>query len=212
VGRLLTARHGVRGAREQAASFHSRERRRSHLDPSFELHGTHVFTSADNPIDTDVVFPGTLLEPITFALELVRTDPASNGLLFEFGSSSRGIAAAIDGDDLIVGAGSSVADDGVTITAVDALPREDLRHLVVVTAIPGTGLIAAWVDGQLVGRELAVAGNFNGGWSDDGDGAIEDVAGTVISRIPVGQAVALTDAEVTRSVRAYFKQRPRQIT
>lgn len=102
-----------------------RQRRRALMDPSSRLRRTHRFTVASTNVDTDDVFGSTASrsQPVSFAFRLLRTGAAA-GLIFEFGSATRGVAAYVDGADLVVaaGAGTGSADDGVTLSITDAVP------------------------------------------------------------------------------------------
>jgi hypothetical protein len=204
-------RHGVRGARGQALAFYNRSRRNSLYDPTFELFRTHNFLASGNPIDTDAAFPGTRLEGITFGIDITRTGSSSNGILFEFGDSSRGCAAAIDGADIIFAVGENAAsDNGVTLTASNVILAEDQLYRLVFATLPGTGGAVIWVNGRLVSFGQSVNQNFNGSWSGDADGAIGDVEGTVTDRIPAPQRVSLAECDINGYLNVFNKQLPRQ--
>jgi len=195
----------------QARLHQARKNRRARNDPTSELFRTNKFTSASNPIDTDALFANRVL-PISFAVELVRTDVGSTGIIFEFGSATRGIVAALDGDDLIfiAGAGTGTPNEGVAGLAEDILPALNKKYRLAFTTIPGTGLILAWVNGKLVIKEQSGDSSFGtGGWGDDGDGAVGDKAGTVNNRIGVGLDVTLADASLIGSLNVFNKQIPK---
>lgn len=196
-------------AQRQAALYHARERRRARAMRPPELFRTHRFTVAQGSIDTGAVFPDRL-EPITVELTFTRASVASNGLLFEFGDSTRGFAAALDGDDLIVGAGDAAAsNDGVTVTLADVVPVTSKAYHLAIACLPGTGELLVWLDGALVGSGQSASGSFGAsGWGTTGAGRIGNVQGTVIDRIPSGQRVALANASIVGEVSAYSGQRP----
>lgn len=206
----LFRRHGVRTAQQQAALFHARERRRDRAARPLELFRTHRFTVAQGSIATGTVFPDRLQE-LTLSLTVRRASAGSNGILFEFGDSTRGFAAALDGDDLIVAAGDADAStDGATLTLADALPATSRDYRLSIVVIPGKGEALVWIDGEFAGRAVSTSGSFGaGGWSSSGAGAIGAVQGTVIDRIPLGQRVSLANASIIGEVSAFDGQRPR---
>jgi hypothetical protein len=139
------------------------------------------------------------------------TGASPNGLLFEFGDATRGLAAAIDGTDLIVGAGAAAAsNDGVTVTASAALLENSTVNKIAVVVFPNTGTVNIWVNGDLVASDVSVSGDFGGAWAADALGAIATKNGDAIDRIAGPQAVALADAEIVTEVEVYNKQHPRQ--
>ena len=209
MARFLNRRHGVNTARRQAWVYHNRERRSSLLDPSSDLFGTHDFSSSDNPIATGTSFPGSRLTPITFSVNVTRTASGSNGIIFEFGESARGMALAIDGGDLIAVAGGN-GDNAIVITASAAVPALNKAYNIVFSVLPGNGVGVLWVNGKQVGSVQAVNNSFGGGWSSAADGAIGEVEGTVTTEIPASQRVTLVNARVNGELLVFNNQRPRQ--
>lgn len=196
----------------RAAILHAaRERRKGLQDPAYGLFGVHVF-AAGAAVTASSSFPAAVRDrPATFAVSVVRTDAASSGLVFELGSSSVGIAAALDGPDLIVAAGAAAAsDDGVTLTLTDALPGLDQTYRIVVAVVPGSGRLAVWIDGRLVDFATSV-GEVLTGWTDADDGAVGATPeGTVLDRIAAPLQVAPSDFDLVSPLRVFVGQTPRQ--
>lgn len=193
--------------RGQAALFHARRARAGRLDPSRELFRTHRILAAGNPI-TDAEIPSKG-RPTTFAFGLKRTDAGSTGVVFELGSATRGLAVALDGEDLVVAAGAAAVATGCDATCTAAFPAVDWFHRVVIAVDPNRGAINAWVDGQFAAAAVSTDGDFGGDWADTADGALGDVEGDVITRIPVALRVTLADAEVT-PLEVFVGQLPRK--
>lgn len=195
----------------QSLLYYHRERRKSILDPTFKLFKTHEYTVADNPINTSDAFPLPRAE-ITCKFSAVRDDIAATGTFFELGGTPRGIAAAIDGADLIVCGGEQAgSDEGVDIRMTDFFPVNGQEYDVCIAVVAQLGAVQVWRDGQLVGSGVSIDGDMgNGGTNNGSNGAIATVAGTVVDRIPLAQRVALSDARITSPWSGYFKQFPRQ--
>ncbi len=212
MGQTLTPL-GVRGRQQQATAFHLRENTRERRLPALGLDGTHRYTSADNPIDTDVVFPDTLL-PITIRCRLSRPG-ASNplGIVCEWGGGGAGGGIYMNGGNVGVFAGSNNAVTGCHIEVGGVIPPTSaglVQYDIVGAWIPGTGVAALWVNGTLRGAAQSVDGDFGlVGWAGSDDGAIADVAGSVNSRIPAPAQVALVNVDLIGPVQVYYNQRPR---
>jgi hypothetical protein len=116
----------LNNVRSRVLDFYKRRKRKALLDPASKLFRTHVFTTADDDIDTEAVFgdDDSRIQAVTFAFMLSRSGTGS-GLVYEFGSADRGVAVWIDGGDIGVAAGAGLAasmDDGADFVVEDALP------------------------------------------------------------------------------------------
>lgn len=143
--------NSLNSVKGQVLAFYKRRRRMALLDPASKLFRTHVFTTADDDIDTEAVFgdDASRTQPVTFAFLLSRSGTGS-GVVFEFGSADRGVAVWIDGGDIGVAAGAGLAastDDGADFVVEDALPLAG-------KAVATLTLSANVTDGQTV----AIAG------------------------------------------------------
>jgi hypothetical protein len=193
----------------QAAYYYSRRRRKGLYDPASQLFITHRYTTSDTNIATATVFPGTVrAAPVTFAFDLIRTG-AANGIVFEFGSTTRGVAVWLNGNDLGVAAGTGTAapTNGVTLNLTGALPATGARFRFVLAITPGNGRVELWRNGTLVAQGTASAGSFGGDWADTDNGAVGAVQGTVNDRVPAGQRVALANTTIVGPLEVYARQR-----
>lgn len=312
----------------QGLTYQRQQRRKALLDPARKMRRTHRFTTASTNVDTAGVFGSTASrsQPVSFGFRLLRTGVAA-GLIFEFGSATRGVAAYLVGGDLIVaaGAGTGSADDGVTLTLTAAVPlalaatatltlasnpvdgatitigaktytiqatltnvdgnvkrgatasdtidnliaainlgagsgtayaaamtthpevsaaagagdtmtltalifgdgansipltKPDagywsgatLRggtapHRFVVAINPGIGKVEVYRGGRLIGFASAVNGSFGGAWADTANGAIGNVQGASINRVPGGSQIALANASLPGGVDVFLHQR-----
>lgn len=199
----------LRGFLAHALAFHRRERTRSHRTVIAELFRTAEFLQSENPIVTSTVFPNRTGD-VTFEVEISIDGVGSNGLVFEFGSSLTGAAIYINGSSISFSAGDA-ANDGVTVTAAAGVPaQQNFRIVAAVRA--GTGEARLWVDGRLLGRGTAPNGKLPNGWSGSASGAVGTFSGPVSARVPVPQAVALTNASVVGPLKVYMKQVPRHFS
>ena len=217
-----------------ALRFHSKERRKSLYDPSFELSRTHQFDYDATGLVTATSFPDRT-KPITFAVTTKVTAGSPTGIILEFGSAIVGAAiwyAVADGK-IYAAAGNAGATTGVEalwingdITFIDndttwfdgdggggitlageAPPLSQITRIVF-SVIPGSGKGRLWVNGKLVAA--GDGGLMASGWADTGNGAIGDVEGIVTTRVSVADRVALANAVILSPVNVFQNQRPRQ--
>ena len=205
MARLLRT-HGIRGEDEQAREFHSRERRRSLLEPVYELNRTHEFASGDT-IDPDESFADPD-RPATFAVDIARGAGTPNGVVFEFGGATTGVALWVEDESVFFSAGGS-GSDGVTIEAENVLVGST-RIRVVASVIPGNGSARLWVNGRLRARGTSAGGPLPNGLFEDAAGEVGDVAGAINANVPGPQAVALANASIVSKLAVYLGQFPRQ--
>lgn len=208
--RLAGAQSGTPSqAAAHATAFRLREQRKGRQDPFYGLAWTSRFTAADNPLDTDALFPGRD-RAITVAFDLIRTGVAA-GVVFELGTTGAGLAAWVDGNDLGIAAGSfTVADDGVDEVYTEALPVTGQRFRFVFATNPRTGEVRLWRDGILQVRAAAVSGDFSNVWSADAFGAVGALSGLATDRIPAPSKVPLANCDLVGSLRFAYRQLPRQ--
>lgn len=181
-----------------------RRRRRERRDPSEGLFASHRWIEGDT---LDPAAFGNRTQPVAFRLDFVR-DAGSNGILFELGGATVGLAAWITADgDLGFGAGDGTGDGGASVVVEDAI-GEGRVYRCLFACRPATGEVQIWIDGQLAGSEVAADGAFTGSWAGTGTGLIADVSGTATSRVPVGQRVTLADASIASPLYGYANQFP----
>lgn len=196
-----------------ASLYMQREYRKGRADPSYQLSGTHGFNQGSTGLDPALLFPTSRTSPITFRVDVKRSDDGSgtNGVVFEMGSATRGIALALDGSDIIFAAGgNAAATDGATATAAGALLGIGNSYSIVCSAHPGTGVVKLWVNGDMKARDVSTDGDMGAGWAATGDGAVGQIDGTITDRIPAGARVTLVDATILTPVKVFARQLPRQ--
>lgn len=215
MGDVLQKQAALDTEQEQTGYFYYRERRKSLFDPTFKLFRT--FTLAESAsIDTSVNMP-TRTENLTLRTSIVFETGTSEGLIFEFGSSTAGMAAWITNTQVGFTAGNGVAGSLDSVTGVYTIPgglsfeTGELIKLVFVIH-PFLGIIELWLDGERVIQERAVANvllNFE--WGDAGGGSYGNaVNGTVNLNVPVGQRIAPANFVIQEPLSIYADQLPRQ--
>lgn len=194
-------------ADEQAALFHGRERRRSQADPRLGLFRTHRYVKADSGFDVGDAFP-VRTGPLTVAVKVERTGASPNGIVFEMGDATTGLAIYFDGTTLGACVGDAGAG-GVTLELADALTVVGQRLDIVFSVIPGNGKARLWVNGDMVLGSAAGDGSLTNGFAADSAAGIGEVSGTVTGRVPAGARVTLADISIVSPVSLYRGQRPR---
>lgn len=190
------------------ALWHARQARLARLDPARGLFRTHSFSPAQDNIDTGTLFPDRARE-IAFRTR-VRITGSARGIIFEFGSSTTGLAVWLRQADrvLCAAAGDAAADDGVTLVGPQV--QSGQRFNIVFAVQPTSGLARLWVDGRRVAAGQAAGGSFPSGWADSGAGAMGKVQGTVTTRVDQFSRIVLANAAVVAPLSVYNGQRPRQ--
>lgn len=193
----------------KSSFFKAQRRRLGRVDPSRGLFRTHGYEPDETGIATGDVFPDKSL-PITISTRIKITGATPGGIIFELGSSSVGLAIWLNAatGKLFTAVGDSASDDGVTLEGPVVVEDQILN--IVLSAIPSNGKARLWINGSLEAHGTAVGGELPNGWSDDGEGAVGGVEGTITTRVDVADRVALSGAQVVSLVSAYYNQRPRQ--
>lgn len=200
-------------ARNQSGRFHSRERRAS-LAGFPELYRTHRFVGAGvmpvATIDTDVVFPSpSLSRPVTFRSVIEITGPNPTGLVFEFGSDTRGCGLALVGAFIGFVAGGLTNESSFALFNAGGDPLVGFRMDFTAAVDPGTGRVRVWRNGEELARDTSVDGDLGGDWSDAGDGSFASIgSGTVHPSIVAGNQ-APVGFEVVEPLSVYVGQVPR---
>jgi hypothetical protein len=195
----------------QAILFSSRQRRRSlagipNLFRTNRIFGNTVMEvasilAATFPVrDTTVTFKTTI--------RITAANPV--GLVFEFGSTARGVALWVDNNLLSFRAGSTVDDAALASynNTID-LPV-DLEMEIVASIRPGDGRIRMWGNGQEIARNTSVNGDFGSPseWASSSDGSFAAAAqGTIPA--DVTQTGVPTNFEVIEPLSVYMGQVPR---
>jgi hypothetical protein len=190
MGRLLST-HDVRTAQQQAAFYHSRQRMKQQRGfPTAPI--THRFAIPTATIAASL-FPDRE-RPITLSTRIRITENAGvhRGLIFEFGSATRGMAAWV-GDQTIGFTAGGLTTELATATwdlGVELQPGREFQLMF--TALPGTGRINIFNRGKFLQAATASGGGFGtGGWADSEAGSFASAADTTT---PDGVPVASDQA------------------
>lgn len=200
-------------AQEQATYFHARERRRS-LAGIPELFRTHLIRDTlDLPVANIVASTFPVRDSEVTLRTAIRVDNnvlARAGLIFEFGSSTAGIALWLENQAIGLRAGAT-ANDGVAATFNNGVQWPALIELDIVAAVrPGLGLIGLWLNGNSVLRAQSVSLGFtNDEWAASSAGSFASAAqGTIPA--DVAQTGAPSNFAVIEPLSVYIGSRPRQ--
>lgn len=173
--------------------------------------GTAVVTPAMPvpSIDTGAVFP-VRSGLITFTTAIRITGAAPLGMVFEFGSSTRGCGLAVAGALMAGTGGGNTTEAATAIFDYLSTMPVGLELELVLALRPGTGEVRLWGNGQELARAAASSGSFGGDWADTEAGSFAQVAaGTV----PAGISIANQDPvdfDVIQPLSVYVGQVPRQ--
>lgn len=161
-------------------------------------------------IATGDVFPDRE-RPITFRTAVRFAAGLQAGMVFEFGSSTRGCALAVAPNGLlafVAGEGgnansaAAVFDNGVTFPT-------GLELEIVAAIRPGDGRIRLWGNGRELARATAANGDFNGGWADDEAGSFAAASSGTQPAVFNPVAIAPFGFAVIEPLSAYVGQIPR---
>lgn len=192
---------------EQAAHFHSRERRRS-LAGVPELFRSHFFGSIPTTPILAASFPArdTL---VTFWTAIRITGAAPAGLVFELGDAATAIAFWIDDTELSLRAGDAAADDRGIATFDNTVSLPVGLELDLVCAVrPGDGRVRIWGNGEEIARGVAVNGQLPNGWAALSNGAFATAA---VGALPadVTETGAPNNFDVIQPLSVFVGQVPR---
>lgn len=181
---------------------------RAHGQPN--LHCTHRLAPAAL-IDTADLFPGRTW-PVTFHARIRITENAGThqGIVFEFGSSSR--AAVVWVEDERIGfhageAGTAGGADAIYDHGAELPPGWMVD--IVAAALPATGQVWLALNRRVI-RGAATNGTFASTWAAIEDGSFAAaVQGTTVAVVPAGSWVAPDGFSVVSKLSVYKGQIPR---
>lgn len=129
-------------------------------------------------ITTGDVFP--VRSGLTTFRTAVRIGAGSPlGLVFEFGSSTRGCGVAINGATIILTAGGLTTEVATATFDNGSVLPEGLELELVCALRPGDGRVRLWGNGQEIARATASSDSFGGDWADANAGSFaQSAAGT----------------------------------
>lgn len=163
-----------------------RERTKGFRNPVDGLTKTHTF-GVPEVIDSDVRFPDPRRnQAITVEIIGVAGSAGANNALVFVGNTSlsaRGLFIGFLGTAVLVAAGSGTGDSthNVFVNLTGALVTGRSYQLVVAVK-PNTGEVRAWLDGELIVRTRASAGDFDGAWGGTADGIVSTSGNATISK------------------------------
>lgn len=204
-------------AQRQATFYQFRERRAAGAGfPN--LHQTHKFVGEGalpvTGLDIGAVFPDRE-RPLTLVTSLIITANAGvhRGLICEFGSSSRGLAAWV-GDETIGFTAGGTGDNAATaLYDLDAELPVGREFLLWFSVNPGNGTVWIHNRGHLLAKGQAVNLSFGaGGWADGGLGSFATAKnGTAAPGVPGASDQAPAGFALRSPLRAYAGQIARGI-
>jgi len=151
-----------------AALYYNRKRNRERRDHFSVAPITARFDGVITTVDS---FPSRS-GPITFGISVKRTGGSAAGTLFEIGSGTRGVSVTVSGEDVTFTAGGT-GDDQASVTVTGALGATDHEYKFVFAINPNEGRINVFgLDGKLLGKAIAVNGDFGGDWADSSNGDV----------------------------------------
>lgn len=186
---------------------------RAGYSQNFLTHNLHGTVSIGvTPLVTADLFPDRSL-PIMFQTRIRILAGVSQGLIFEFGSSTRGCAAWVEPNMIgIVAGNGAVANERTSaVWNLGAALAQDRIFQLVFAVIPGSGRVRLWDFGIRRADGVAVDNDFGpGDWSDGADGSFASaVVGTVMADVPVASRIAPSNFEVIEPLRIFNNQMPR---
>ncbi len=186
----------------------ARKRRLSNGGRSFQ-HRTHTIigTSAVGvtPLVTDDLFPDRLA-PIFFEVELLILSNAGvhRGLIFEFGSSTRGAAAWVGDETIGLTAGGLTTEQAVATWNNGAELGVGRIFKLTLAISPGEGLVRIYDRGIRLESAVASGGDFNGDWADTDNGSFAlALVGTVAQGVPVASQITPNGFAVVGPLRVF---------
>ncbi len=152
-------------------------------------------------------------QPIMFQTRIKISAGVSQGLIFEFGSSTRGCAAWVEPNKIgIVSGNGGVANERVSaVWDLGAALATDRIFQLTFAINPGSGSARIWNFGIRQASGVSVDGDFGSGdWADTEDGSFASaVAGTVMADVPVGSRIAPSNFDVVQPLKIFVGQIPR---
>lgn len=192
----LLRKHGVKGARQQAAYYYAREQRRERMHPGGQFVTHQIAAGVD--VDCGAAFTASMRSaPVAFDVVVKITAANPSGVVFEFGDATLGTALAFTAGGLIqFASGGPAGSGGATAVRTLALPAAHIGRTLRFTGVvaPGRGAANLWLDGALVAAAVAPAGSF-AAWTSatwGSAGSVDGQGGGVTGRISA--AGALTGA------------------
>lgn len=190
-----------------------RRKARAGYSQNFVTHLIHGSAGIGvSPLVTDDIFPDRSI-PIQFQTRIRILTGVSQGLIFEFGSSTRGVAAWVEPNMIGIVAGNGAVANERTSAVWDlgaALATSRIFQLTFVI-VPGSGRARLWDFGIRRADGVAVDNDFGpGDWADTENGSFASApVGTVMADVPVASRIAPSNFEVIEPLTIFNGQQPR---
>ncbi len=163
------------------------------------------------PLVTDDIFPDRSL-PIMFQTRIRILTGVSQGLIFEFGSSTRGAAAWVEPNmiGIVAGNGGVANERASAVWDLGAALATSRIFQLTFVIVPGSGRVRLWDFGIRQADGVAVDNDFGpGDWADTENGSFASaVVGTVMADVPVGSRIAPSNFEVIEPLCIFNNQVP----
>ena len=201
---------------QQAAFFHSRERRKSRgelleLFRTHQLRGAAVIALAT--FDPATLFPSNELDPITIQTSIRFADNATarSGLIFELSDATGGAALWLTDTTMVLRAGSVIAAEIATATFDNVSQWPATLELdITCVIIPGSGVATILLNNYGSARAVASGGDLGTvGWLAGNNGSFASVVNGANPTLPVTTAPA--EFDVIAPLDFFVNQRPRQV-
>jgi hypothetical protein len=152
-------------------------------------------------------------QPIMFQTRIRILAGVSQGLIFEFGSSTRGAAAWVEPNmiGIVSGNGAVSNERASAVWDLGAALATDRIFQLTFAIMPGPGRVRLWDFGLRRADGVAVANDFGSGdWADTENGSFASaVVGTVMADVPAGSRIAPSNFEVIEPLKIFAGQIPR---
>lgn len=190
-----------------------RRKARAEFSPGFVTHLIRGSSSIPvTPLVTDDLFPDRSL-PITFQTRIRILGEVAQGLIFEFGSSTRGAAAWVEGTGIGFVAGDGDGEGlmrGTAFWDLEGTLETSREFQLTFAIIPGSGAVRLWNFGRREANGVATNNDFGpGDWADTENGSFASApVGTVMDTVPVGSRIAPSNFEVIQQLKIFNHQAP----
>lgn len=197
--------------REQALTYHQRQRSKSIRKVATGLFQTHNFAIPTAQIVCATVFPAREV-PATFVTRIRVTDVNPTGLVFQLGTALNSLVVWFETTGLNWlaggGGGTSEVTDEITSAALRAVGAE---YEIAVSAIPGAGRFRLYINGIVFVDTATGSGVFpDNEFIGSGDGAFVSTARAGINiAVPAAGQTAPINFQAVQPLSGHVGQRPR---
>lgn len=177
----------------------------------------YTFQDALTNVDGNVLIGASASDTLDNLIAAINLSAGSGTLYAALTVANDDVSAAAGSGDtmdvtaLIPGDGAHSVSLAETVSAgqwnAPALRGGSPASRFVVSVNPGVGTVGLYRNGLLIGKEIAVNGDFGGAWADTDNGAIGDIQNTANDRVPGGNQIPLANVDIIGGVSVYLHQR-----